>query len=319
MIRIRRQPPPLLFFIFFFFIIISGNLHAQIITKQSTSIDEDRFNLYFYMTSFTATTNAREVSQYIVIPQIGLTSRVEFVGWIPFIKVLQDGETQTTLGDLTLDLRFQLKRGWYRFPFFQKEDDTRYYLNLYMGFNSATGPKVFEYNGTFFPYSTGIGDFRWGFLFGSYPGNFEYYLNFIYVYAKYAGETFFPVTGDLWNAKSNPPSYFFNLHRILLKFLWPGKAYGEYPMIDDYIIYNLSLCYWIDKKPAIFRYKIFTELNGLQNFNAAYCLKKNQLDLTSGVIVRFFRGSKGILGVSIPLIAGEYTGLRFYAGMLFSL
>lgn len=318
MIRIRNKSPCIIFFTVFL-AIISSYLQAQIITKQSTSIDEDRFNIRFMTTSFQGTTNSREVTQYILIPQIGLTSRVEFVGWIPFIKVKQDKETQTTLGDMTLDLRFQIKRGWYRFPFFQKEADSRYYLNLYMGFNGATGPKVFEYNGFFFPYSNGIGDFRWGFLFGSYPGNFEYYVNFIYVYAKYAGETFFPVTKDIWNPSATPPAYFFNLHRILLKFLWPGKAYGEYSMIDDYIMYNVSLCYWIDKKPAIFRYKIFTELNGLQNFNAKYCLKKNQLDLTTGVIVRFFKGSKGILGFSAPLIEGEYTGLRFYAGVLFSL
>ncbi len=272
------------------------------------------------MTEFQGITNSRVIREYVILPQIGLTGRVEFSGWIPIIRVTDPSlMQQTSLGDILIDLRFQIRRGWFKFPFFQEKADTRYYSNFYLGFNDPTGVKQFEYEGIFFPYSNGLKDLRWGFLLGSFPGDFEMYLNFIYVYASYPGESFLPITKDPWNTKTNPKSYFFNLHRIFLKFLWPGPSYGEWPFRDDYIIYNVDLSYWLIRKPVIFRYKIFLELNGLQVFNTAYCLKHTQLDLTTGGIVRFVRGLKGIFALSIPVVKGDYEGLRFYAGINFNL
>jgi hypothetical protein len=307
-------------FLLFFLLACATGMEAQVFTKQSYSIDADRFNLGFLMIDFQGTTNARQVREYILLPQIGLTKRVEFFGWIPFLRVSEpDTEPVTSLGDMTLDLRFQIRQGWFRFPYFQEKADTRFYLNFYLGFNGPTGPKQFEYDGLFFPYANGLKDFRWGFLFGAFPGDFEIHLNFIYVYASYPGESFLPVTKDPWNMNTNPKSYFFNLHRIFLKFLWPGPSYGEWPFRDDYFLYNVDLTYWLIQKPVIFRYKVFMELNGLQNFNSVYCIRKKQLDFSAGFFVRFVRGFKGILGGSLPLVEGNYKGTRFFAGVNFTL
>ena len=285
---------------------------GQIQTKLARRMDEDRFAVTYYISQFQGITNQRLVNQSIVVTKVGLAKRVEFVGTFPFLKVTEFGDSLSTLGDIILDLKFQLKKGWYRVPLIQTNDDSRYFWNLYIGFNGATGPKQFEFDGMFHPYTTGIGDFRWGFLWGSIIDKFEYYLNFIYVYAKYNGETFFPVEGKLWDMKSNPKVVFFNVHRIFLKFLWPGKAYGEYPMRDDYILYNVNLDYWFEIKPILFKYKLFAELAGLQNFDSQYCLLKSRLTLTTGTVARIFKGGKIILGISFPLIIADYADPKFF-------
>jgi len=306
-------------FFLFFLLFVPFLGFAQIETKIAHKMDENRFAISYYISQFQGTTNNRLINQTEVITKIGLAKRVEFVGLFPFLKVTEDSEPISTFGDMILDLKFELKKGWYQIPFVQKNDDSRYFFDFYAGLNGSSGPKKYEYDGLFYPYATGLGDFRWGFLFGSYIKKIEYYLNFIYVYASYDGETFFPVSKSFWDTKSNPKVYFFNVHRIFLKFLWPGKAYGEYPMRDDYILYNINLDYWFEIKPILFKYKIFAELAGLQNFNSQYCLLKSHLTLNTGVIARVIKGGKLVLGASIPIIAADFDKPKFFFGIKLSL
>jgi hypothetical protein len=317
-----RFLPGLFFFVVTALLIVSvPRADAQILTRTADRMDEDRFNLRLLMYQFNSTTNNRIVNEYIIIPQIGLTRIVEFEGWIPLIKVTEYDLSPFTLGDLLLQLKVQLFKGWYKFPFVDKRDDTRYYLDLYMGFNTQTGPSSDLFNGTFFPYSLGIPDFRWGALWGSYTGSFEYFANFIYTMAAYKGETFFPLSKDLWNPQGSPPSYIFNIHKMFLKWLWPGQVFNDSPapILDDYITYGFNIGYWLEIKPIIFKYKFFMELNGVQPFFPSHCLKKPSLDFTAGIIARLFKGGKITFGVSFPIIVADYTGSIFYFGVNFSL
>lgn len=299
-------------------------------------MNEDRFNIRFFFSQYQSALDKRVVQEYLINPQIGLHRKVEFVGWVPIIRMsdptLPD-QTMGTLGDILGDLNFELKKFWYRTPLVQKDQDTLSYLNLYLGFNFATGPKQSFADGFFYPYSVGVGDFRWGFLWGNYTKRWEWFLNFMYTYAARDGETFFPVEGKLFYIPPKPAKeteaqrkerlsrsvIFFNLHKVFIKWFWPGPSYGEWPMRDDFIVYNFNFSYWLEGFPVLLKHKLMIELNGLQNFNPKYCMRLNQLDLTTGVMTRFYKGAKTYLCVSLPLVQGLYKGPKWFVGVTFSL
>lgn len=329
--------PKVLKFFLIFMLFCSVPLSAQLYTREAHQIREDRFRLLMMMSQFEGATNERVVRLYEFVPEVGLTRRVEFTGWLPFyrVKEFDDTKEQTlaTMGDLIVDLKFQLGRGWYKIPFFQKKKDTRYYSDLYFGFNTGTGPEVNLYGGRFDPYAMGLGDFRWGVLLGSYTKKVEVHANILYTYASYFGENFFPLEKDIlripgFGVSTNEENtvstndelvVFFNVHKVLLKFLWPGKIYGETPLWDDYISYNLCASYWFEMKPLLFKHELFLEVNGLQPFGPQYCLRKARLDLTAGLITRFFKGGKAVMAVTLPVLESDYRGAKVTAGLLFSL
>jgi len=299
-------------------------------------MDEDRFNLRLFISQADSAIDLRIIREYTINPHIGLSKKVEFVGWLP-VFYIQDpsvpDQKMTTMGDILGELKFELKKFWYRLPLIQKNSDTLSYLNLYLGFNFATGPGKEFAEGFFYPYSIGIGDFRWGFLWGSYTKKWEYFLNFIYTYAAQKGETFFPVSSKIFYFPEKKPNetkeerekrirdtvFLWNIHRVFLKFFWPGPSYGEWPMRDDFIVYSFNFSWWIEDFPFLFRHKLMLEIVGLQSFNQNYCLRLNQIDLTFAIMTRFLKSIKSFLGVSLPLKEGLYSGPRFFVGVMFSL
>lgn len=313
---------------------------GQLVTRRAGWMDEDRFHVRFLFSQFESSLDTRFGREYLINPRIGLTRKVEFEGWVPVLH-MQDPERPeqaiTTLGDILGDLRFAVGRFWYRLPFLQGEgEETVSFLHLYLGFGFATGPKKAFAEGYFHPYALGLPEFRWGVVSGNYAGRWEWHLNLFHTYAAMEGETFFPVEGKIWYVPPAPKDrpetpeeraerwkksvILFNIHKVLIKWFWPGPTYwGEWPMRDDFVLYNAAVGYWLEDGPWLFRHRLALELNGLQAFDGRYCQRRTQLDVGVSVTTRFTKGLRSWLGVVWPVVVGIYEGPRFFVGGTLSL
>jgi len=320
-----RDPRPLLSGLAL--LLLAASLQGQLYTKKTGLIDEDRFNLDVRFEQFSAATDSRIFRTSTVIAHIGINPKMEMLAWFPFPNVTKGNVSQTALpGDILIDVKYQTRKGWYRLPFLQKEQDSIYYLNLYMGFNTATGPQQFNLDGLFFPATRGLTEVKFGVLFGTYTKHAEFFANLYHVYATDYGEKllsfedrafFFPTASERSNGAK--PIFLWNAHKVLLKFIWPGKIGGEWPFGNDYFEFNLAFNYWVEFKPIIFRYKFFIEMNIRKSYNVNFCLVPDQFQLTGGVTVRFFKGAKATLAASYPVYSQEFRNLKYTFGLMVSL
>ena len=300
--------------ILIYLVLFSVPVSAQVYTKNPELIKDGNFIVGGGVLEFVTGKNYR-MNMLPFMIQTGLSKKVEFVGLFPWLIYRREGESrsQNYFGDIILDLKFNLNKYWYNF--FNREVSAA--LDLYVGINGATGPTVKEAS-EFYGVSTGLVDVRLGLLYSQrILRRLSNYLNFIYVYASESGEDYLPFSSSIWSKKDG--SYLFNIHKVIGKFIWPGKIDDEYWGRNDYIIYNVSLNYDLYIRDLLYRYKFFMELNGLRNFTPA-CIFGNELLYTVGAEVRIFKNWRVIGAATLPIILdSDYYFKRKYILMVYAL
>ncbi|MBN1898772.1 MAG: hypothetical protein JW827_08350 [Spirochaetes bacterium] len=263
------------------------------------------------------------------ILHLGLADRVEFKGIFPYLQYKQkypkEGET---FGDILLYLKFDIAKFSFHYPSFLYERSVKNYFDFITGFNIATGPLSTEEESRFDQYATGLPDWRIGFYYGQEIGDLFFDINFIYIFASAQGEEYLPFSGEIFSTSKN--SYFFDIHKVFVKFFWPGRypwapneapLYEKYPHADDYFIFNTALNYDIYPNFTFFNYGVFVELLWLQSFHKI-SLRQTEILICPGLQV-YLSGSTTALGsVAIPLDANKreyYFNTKYFIGLSFLL
>lgn len=303
-------------------------LYSQIYTTPARLIRVDKFEVTGGVTEYFK----KDTGSVFIIPLIlhlGLAKRVEFKGIFPYIQLRQEYIAEIeTFGDIILYLKFDIGKFRFRYPSFISSGIVRNYIDFVTGFNIATGPSK-EENREFADYSTGLPDWRVGFFYGQEIEDLSFDLNFIYVFASFQGEEYLPFSSEILSPSKN--SYLFDIHKVIVKFLWPGRypwapdeapVVEKYPHADDYFIFNASINYDFYPDFTIFNYGLFIELNWIQSFHRLLCLKQTEVLLTPG-IQAYLSGTTTLLGgVSFPLDADSreyYFDIKYFIGVNFLL
>ncbi len=312
---------------FIIILLICRDLYSHVYTTPAQLIKVDKFELDVGIIEYFK----REEGDVFVLPfilHLGLAKRVEFKGIFPYLQYRQKYPSEgETFGDIILYLKFDIGKFRFRYPSFIYEGNVRNYIDFVTGFNIATGPSREEDN-RFANYSIGLPDWRVGFFYGQQVSDFSIDLNFIYVFASAQGEEYLPFSGEIFSTSKN--SYFFDIHKVIVKFLWPGRypwarkeapLHEKYPHSDDYFIFNAAVNYDFYPSFTIFNYGIFIELNWIQSFHRI-CLRQTELLLTPGLQV-YLSGSTTLLGcVSIPVdkhTREYYFDKKYFIGINFLL
>jgi hypothetical protein len=232
--------------------------------------------------------------------------RVNAIVKIPFVMFRYFGSkrTLTAFGDVSIDLHIRLKKKW--IPLNEKKisQDLRYISNFIMAFNMPTGPKIDESGGVFAPHSRGAFDMKIGASYSFSLYNFGIYLNLIYAYAAYYGESYLPFKKGFANKEDG---ILFNIHKVIGKFIWPfTHVEREFWWKDDFLTYNFAFYTSQYFKFLLFKYRFYAELNGILTFSDK-CYLGNSLDLTIGGWVKFTKHIKVHFTYSKPIIQESRT------------
>lgn len=241
----------------------------------------------------------QDAGNVFVIPftlHLGLAKRVELMTVFPYIQLRQKftGDIET-FGDILVYLKFKMKNFYFRFPFSENYAFNQW--DLVFKFNTATGPSLQEEK-DFTPYSIGLADFSAGFFYTTIVNNFSVDLNFIYTFAAHIGEEYLPFSSKIWD--SSTKSYFFDIHKVIVKFLWPGKypwapedkpdddksvpVWEKFPHADDYFNLDLGFNYTLTPNWSLFTYDLFFEINWLKSWHEVSVYQQRIL-LTPGLQV----------------------------------
>ncbi|MDD5066469.1 MAG: hypothetical protein PHF84_05425 [bacterium] len=264
------------------------HLSSYTFTREAALLDTDKFLFDVGVAEYYKAQSGSVFVLPITI-HLGLAKRVEFIGIFPYIQLRQEftGELDT-FGDILLYLKFKMNNFYYNFPFLNVPAFNQF--DLVVMFNTATGPSREEME-EFSPYSTGLPDFSLGFFYGKMISDFSLDLNFIYTFAAHIGEEYLPFSDSIWN--SSKQSYFFDIHKVFVKFFWPSRypwakkeaaKWERYPHIDDYFHLDLGFNYLVEPDWSLFSYDFFLELNWLRSWSSESIFQERLL-LTPGVQV----------------------------------
>lgn len=279
-------------FLFLFFSACTS-LYPYSITREALLLEQDKFLFHAGVQEYFKQGQGSVFILPFVI-QLGLAKRVEFIGVFPYIQLRQEltGDIDT-FGDILLLLKFRMLSFNYALPFLRAPAHNQ--IDLVLKFNTATGPSR-EQAEEFSPYSLGLADFSLGFFYGKAVGPFTLDLNFIYTFAAHIGEEYLPFSDSFWS--SSKKSYFFDIHKVFVKFFWPGKypwaddeapAWEKDPHIDDYFCLDTGFNYFFNPSWSLFSYDLFIELNWLRSWSKE-CIYPERLLFTPGFQVHVTDG-----------------------------
>lgn len=319
-IKIKYTVTLLLIFTFF-----TDYLYSQINTDNAELLQTDRFKVKIGVDEYFKN-NEGNVFVIPITLQLGLAKRVEFRGIFPYIQLRQKSIAEMdNIGDILVYLKFDIGKFMFKYPSFLFSGYVRNYIDFVTGFDIATGPSKEEVE-EFANYSTGLPDWRVGIFYGQQVSDLSININFLYVFASYQGEEYLPFSSEIFS--SSKKSYFFDIHKVIVKFLWPGRypwtkddatLADKYPHSDDYFLFNTSINYDIYPDFSLFDYDFFIELNWIQSFHTI-CLKQTEVLLTLGMQI-YLSGSTTILGgISFPIDNREYYfDKKYFIGITFLL
>ena len=107
----------------------------------------------------------------------------------------------STFGDILLFLKFDIRQFDFYYPC-MKETRVDNYMDLVIGFNVGTGPsRNLPVGEEFHPYTTGLADFRLGWLYSQVIKDFSLDIDFVYTFAQYLGEDYLPFSETIWSSE----------------------------------------------------------------------------------------------------------------------
>jgi len=317
--------------LFIFLFVFANNIFSQLFTPNAELIKTDKFKITFGINEYYKKGDYETSGSVNIFPfilQLGLAKKVEFTGIFPYIQLRQLYIPESeTFGDIIIYLKFDIKKFIYKYPKFISSIPVYNYLNFITGFNIATGP-VKQENREFEKYSTGLPDWRIGLVYGNYFGDLYIDTSFIYVFASYYGEDYLPFSSEIFSTSKN--SYFFDIHKVIVKFLWPGKypwaekdapTIDKYPHSDDYFMFSANLNYNLYPNFTLFDYGFFVQFDWLQSFNKL-CLKQTELLITPGMQIFISKTATLIGAVSLPIDKNKrayYFDIKYFLGFSFLL
>ncbi len=267
-------------------------LNAYLNTLPAGTIGEDKFYLMTGVEEYFKK-NQGSVIIYRFIADIGVASKSEILLYAPYISLYRtDLPEISTFGDLILYVKMLLFRKYIRYPKAIYRGLVYHTGELCIGFNLATGPNKEEAE-EFEHYSIGNPDFRIGFIYGTDIADFFIDFNFFYIFAIQPEEDFLPFSKELWSSKKK--SYLFDIHKVIVKLLWPGRypwapdeapSWEKYPHSDDYIILNAVTGYCWDPDFTLFSYDFIIEFNYIQTWGN-YSPELTQFIISPGVVCYF--------------------------------
>jgi hypothetical protein len=299
-------------------------LWSYSITREALLLEADKFLFSAGVQEY----YKRGQGSVFILPfvvQLGLAKRVEFIGVFPYIQLRQKNTGEIdTFGDILLFLKFRMMNFNYTMPLVQRPVFNQ--LAMVLKFNTATGPSK-EQIKEFSPYSIGLADISLGLYYSQIIDDLSFDLNFLYTFAAHIGEEYLPFSDSFWS--SSKKSYFFDIHKVLVKFFWPGKypwakaeaaVWEKDPHIDDYFNFDIGFSYALAPSWSLFSYDLFVELNWLRSWSVESIYQERVL-ITPGIQVTFFENFMLVGSVSLLVHKpGDYYYHHlYYMGMKFLL